>query len=844
MLLKAILSLAGIAVLAVLFLAVAGYGAYVGKLGQYTYSKPVMLQISDLDFSFLADYARGEQAEFETVGLEIKPKHLDQLQSLRDQVLQEGVISEAILKEEVPARLYYKGQAHDVKLELANMLAIHFNDPAQWPLQVEAKNNTSVADMKRFDLLPPSSGGYMTDWLADELLKERGIKSMGGDFVKVSINSKPVGVYYLQERFHKDLMESQRFGQGILFKIEEDMVVDKEDELMNNTATKGHLLILKRMWTDLQAGKLKPPQFFDLEKMGQLFAIADLMNHKHPLLRDNLSFYFNPESGRVEPVCREFTGMNNSDYGAFTSILGKPEPESQWHSTLAQDDAIRMIYDELDFKRAYLREAEILTREGFVDDLLLRNGEKVNVLLNNVYSKWPAADLPTATLPGNQRYLRFVLFPDEGEITAYFNQAGEGHLDVSLLNQQDVPLEVAYLGWRDTFLFLPEQPILLGSRAEAGNEQPRAFDFQIPSGVIWSDTLLPELKVYFNMPGLVEKRTALVFPWPYEGRRAHNGNPIVREANHTSFDFVEEVPETNVITIPKGNWTLSRDLLIPARRRFEIAAGARIDMVNHAKVICYSPVFFMGTEQDSILVHSSDQTAEGVVIISAGERSSVEHTTFDHISCPSEDGWGLSGAVVFYESPVDFNTVAFIGNQIGDDFLNVIRANFTMEKGFFKDINSDAFDCDFCTGVINNSAFINVGNDGVDVSGTKIDINHVTMNGIGDKGLSAGEGSDMTARWIEVTNAEIAITSKDRSRLVISDSKVTNSRIGITIFMKKTEYGPAFIEASGVDIQGAELPYLIEANSGFTLDGANFPPNHIDVKKILYGAEFGKASKR
>ena len=740
--------------------------------------------------------------------------------------------------------LFYQGQSHDVKVELANMLAMHFNDPAKWPLQIEARNNASVADMKRFDLLPPSTGGYMTDWLGNEILKERGIKSMGGDFVSVSINDRPVGIYYLQERFHKDLVESQRFGPGILFKIEEDMVVDKEDILMNNSATKGHLLVLKRMWTDLQAGKLKPRQFFDLEKMGQLFAVADLMNHKHPLLRDHLSFYFNPESGRVEPVCREFTGLNNSDYHAFTSILGKSGPESKWHSTLAQDAVMRMIYDELDFKRAYLREAEVLTREGFVDDLLLRNGGKVNVLLNKVYSKWPADDLPTATLPGNQRYLRFVLFPDEGEMTAYFNKAEEGYIQVSLLNQQDVPLEVAYLGWRDTFLFQPEQPILLGSRTAAGNEQPRAFHFQMPAGVIWSDTLLPELKVYFNMPGLVEKRTALVFPWPYEGRRAHNGNPIVREANHTTFDFVGEVPETNVITIPKGNWTLSRDLVIPAGRRFEIEAGARIDMVNHAKVICYSPVFFMGTEQDSILVYSSDQTAEGVVIIGAGERSSVEHTTFDHISCPSEDGWGLSGAVVFYESPVDFNTVAFIGNQIGDDFLNVIRANFTMEKGLFKDINADAFDCDFCTGAINNSAFVNVGNDGVDVSGTKIDITHVTMNGIGDKGLSAGEGSDMTARWIEVTNAEIAITSKDRSRLVISDSKVTNSRIGISIFMKKTEYGPAFIEASGVEIVGAELPYLIEANSGFTLDGAAFPPNHKDVKKILYGAEFGKASKR
>lgn len=844
LLLRAVLSLAGLAVMAVLFLAVAGYGAYIGKIGQFGYTKPVMLQISDLDFSFLADYAKGEKEAFDKVELDIKPKHLEQLQSLRDRILQEGAASEEILKEEVPASLTYQGQTHDVKIELAQMMAMHFRDPARWPFQVEARRNSSVGDMKRFDLLPPSTGGYMTDWLGYEILKERGIKSMSGEFVKLSINSKPVGVYYLQERFHKDLIQSRRFGQGILFKIEEDLVVGKENDLMSSADSKGHLLTLKRMWTDLQAGLLTVDQFFDLEKMGQLFAVADLMNHKHPLLRENLSYYFNPQTGRVEPVVREFTGLNNSDFKAFSSILEKPDPKNKWHHTLAQDATLQMICNHIDFKRAYLREAEVLTREDFVEELLMRHGEKVNVLFNSVYKNWPGNDLPAATLSGNQRYLRFVLFPDEGEIAAYFNKAGESHLDVSLLNRQDVPLEIAYLGWRDTFLFYPEQPITLESGEEGGHELPRAYRFQIPPEVVWSDSLLPELKVYFNMPGLTEKRTALVFPWAYEGRRNHNGNPIVREANHTTFDFVEEIPETNVISIPEGDWTLDRDLVIPAGRRFEVEAGARIDMVNHAKVICYSPVFFMGTEENPVEVYSSDITAEGLVFIRAGQRSAVQHTSFTDISCPTENGWGLSGAVVFYESPVDFNTVAFEGNRIGDDFLNVIRSNFTMENARFKNINADAFDCDFCTGTINNSTFVNVGNDGIDVSGSKIDITHVSMDEVEDKGLSAGEGSDMTARWVEIAGSEIAATSKDRSRLVISDSKVSNCRIGITIFMKKPEYGPAFAEATRVDIQGAELPYLIEANSGFILDKVAFPPNREDVKKILYGAEYGKASIR
>ena len=86
----------------------------------------------------------------------------------------------------------------------------------------------------------------------------------------------------------------------------------------------------------------------------------------------------------------------------------------------------------------------------------------------------------------------------------------------------------------------------------------------------------------------------------------------------------------------------------------------------------------MGTEQDS---HSGtvDQTAEGVVIIGAGERSSVEHTTL--IIFPALPRMGPSGAVVFEVNGRFQYGCLLIGNQIGDDFLNVIRANHHAEKG-------------------------------------------------------------------------------------------------------------------------------------------------------------------
>ncbi|MCO6486802.1 MAG: hypothetical protein J5I98_00225, partial [Phaeodactylibacter sp.] len=234
----------------------------------------------------------------------------------------------------------------------------------------------------------------------------------------------------------------------------------------------------------------------------------------------------------------------------------------------------------------------------------------------------------------------------------------------------------------------------------------------------------------------------------------------------------------------------------------------------------------------------------GWLVIRAGERSSLEYTTFRYLNRSKEKGWGVTGAVVFYESPVDFDAVAFVGNQDGDDFLNVIRADFTMDNTLFKDINADAFDCDFCTGTVANTTFVDVGNDGIDVSGSDIRVSHVNIVRAGDKGLSAGEGSKMTAEHITVTDSEIAFTSKDRSQLTISDSKSVNTRIGFTIYVKKSEFGPAYIQADRVTVEGAEIPYLIETNSGFVMDGTLFEANRDDVKKILYGAEFGKASVR
>ncbi|MCK5371463.1 MAG: hypothetical protein KAQ62_23035, partial [Cyclobacteriaceae bacterium] len=349
---------------------------------------------------------------------------------------------------------------------------------------------------------------------------------------------------------------------------------------------------------------------------------------------------------------------------------------------------------------------------------LMRNGDKLNAQLTKVYNDWPFYELPTHTLYENQLYMRSALFSDVNSLTAYFDKKENDHIILYLRNQQDLPLEIFHLSWRDSLLFYPEHPIILDDEVGA---QVRLGHFKIPHRQNWADSLILELKIYYNILGLESgRRSALVFPWQFEDRFEHTGSPVVKNANYNSFDFIKE-NEGNEILISAGDWTIAKDLIIPAGKRFVVEPGAKIDLINHSRIICYSPIFCQGTDEKPILIHSSDTTGQGILVIRAGKPSILSHSSFDYLSCPQEAGWQLSGAITFYESPVDISSCTFSNNQRGDDFLNIIRSDFSIDQTQFKGIIADALDCDFSKGVITNSSFVHIGNDGVDISGSVVE---------------------------------------------------------------------------------------------------------------------------
>ena len=827
-------------VIAVLSFGILLYGAQQKRMSQLTYSKSSLLKIAEFDFSPIKTLFQSSTGEFKEMDLILDGQHWPAISTYKSSNSTHIHIDST--GKEFPATLIINNHSYQVRVFVeAGDIPCGNGDLSQL-IRIYVKDNQRVEDMGQFVLVNPYSLKYLNNWLGGKLAGERDVMCLQSDFVRLKINSKKSGIYFLQEEFSDLEINYERFEEGTLFRSESEIPIltnsynglnDSQQELQS---TGGVGFSLPKEASQLE-------QIFHVEKWARLFAIADVLILPQLLLPDNVGFYHNPETEKVEPVIGKFNFRGIENPSQFISVLERSAENSKWHSILAFHPLVAQLTQFESFKRQYLAEVKEISQLEFIDDFYLRHGDHTAALLKEVFKDSAGEELPLNIWQGRRRLVHDRIFPDRTEIYAWFNGMSDHSIHLSLCSQQEMPIEVSSVSWRDSIFFLPSTSIMLQDQSRGEGEPVSSFDFKIASDFAWNDSLIPELQVDYHLSGMgADKRSVRVFPYPYSLARSKIGNPVNREANHLSFPFIIEHDTSGIITIPEGQWTLGRDLVIPSKKQFHIEPGATIDLIHNAKILSYSPVIATGQINKPITFKSSDLTGEGLTIIGAKQRSYFSHVLFEGQSRPAEDGWQLTGAVTFYESPVDFASCTFSKNQIGDDYLNIIRSDFTMDSVLFIDIVADAFDCDFCTGSVSQSAFVNIGNDGVDISGSDIDVIHVFMRQVGDKGLSAGEKSKIRARWIKIQDAEIAITSKDRSEFILADATLVNSRIGITLFQKKTEFGPAYLAAQRIDISGSEIPYLVEPDSHLEIDGKIIMANKENIKEILYGIEYGRSS--
>ena len=92
---------------------------------------------------------------------------------------------------------------------------------------------------------------------------------------------------------------------------------------------------------------------------------------------------------------------------------------------------------------------------------------------------------------------------------------------------------------------------------------------------------------------------------------------------------------------------------------------------------------------------------------------------------------------------------------------------------------------------------------------------------------------------IAIRGAYIGIAGKDLSTVNIDGGQIVDTRVGIAVFQKKSEFGAAKVTVTNLDFEQAPTPFLVETGSRLLVDGTAVAFTGDSVSVSLYPNESG-----
>ena len=240
----------------------------------------------------------------ESIAIDMKFKHLQRMEFNKDTALKKELIPTELKSIEYPAEIQFDGKSLAAKLSLYGTFLDHVNSD-KYSIRINLKNGT-IMGMQKFILMNPKVRYGLYDWFGHKLMEHEGLIALRYEFVDVSLNGEAKGVYILEEHFDKRLIENNRQRNGLILKPDDPLSIYSEKKLLLDPSKKTTVYMVKNLFKAYEQGELHPNQLFDYEKMSRFLAVIKLIGGEHGLMLGNIRLFFNPITGRLEPIGREF----------------------------------------------------------------------------------------------------------------------------------------------------------------------------------------------------------------------------------------------------------------------------------------------------------------------------------------------------------------------------------------------------------------------------------------------------------------------------------------------------------------------------------------------------------
>lgn len=748
----------------------------------------------------------------------------------------------------------------------------------KWSFRLKLKKGNTWKRLRTYSLQTPVARHGVDEWYLHKICQSQGLLTTRYGFVPTYFNNKNLGIYAWEEHFTKNLVESQDKREGPILRFFENAYWDEvrgrkagmkdislpnfeaasikpftTSKILEDTAAFNQFLIAQNLVYQYKKRTKTASEIFNLDALAKYFAICDVFLAHHSYIWHNQRFYYNPVLCKLEPILFDAYTDRPLTEGISRSMAGNYKNDAV---KLLDNQFLmkRELFNDFVFINKYIEYLELYSAPAFQQQMSDQYKSEALGYDSLIAREFPEFHLSIAEMAKNAELVSTEL-PAFMQMTEDRQEKNEKWLNVSKTEDQfTTGLDGSYAKnlvqvykqrqQGDSTLirvvnYFTDPVLLLGTGKT--NQKIREFLHPEPelSGYHYLDRIVEEFWVQrqanylFLMTGANNETIPIeIMHWPEPEGVLSPLQELLQINTFPDSQLIDKVDD-KVLHVKRGSYQLDHPVVIPKGYQLVFEAGTRIDLVNGAFIISYSPVSMKGSRNSPIVLTSSDFSSNGFTVLQAGQESFVNHVVFENLNTLDYKGWTLTGAVSFYESDVTITNSRFYRNQC-EDALNTIRSEFTVENCDFDYIFGDAFDSDFCTGLVSNTRFTNIGNDAIDFSGSQIRIADVTVNKANDKGISGGEGSTLSVENTSISNSNIGIASKDLSIVEVTNSSILDCNYGLVLLQKKPEYGPAKVIISNTSITNPVTEMLIEMGSTVKFNGKTIKGKAEKLADIFY----------
>ena len=319
-----------------------------------------------------------EKNDLKTVRIDIKFSNFQKIKAKRNQALKYGRL-ESSDDDFVNANISSASASYKCKIRLKGDLADHWSGN-KWSLRVEMKDGGLIHGMSKFSLQDPATRMDTFEWLFLKTLELEGLMAVRYDFVNLVINGKAMGIYAIEEHFSKEFIESNQKREGLIVTFDDYLIwkTQPPESLQNiildstyrsspprarnfSRNSKNPNMVQQKetafgLLRCLQEESLKASEIFSSDKLGKFLAITHLWNTEHGLGIDDINFFFDPVTCRLEPIGFDGEVGLYPHYCFFTA----GDMQESWVNFVLKDPLIAS---------SYIKNLTNFTRKNYVSSL-------------------------------------------------------------------------------------------------------------------------------------------------------------------------------------------------------------------------------------------------------------------------------------------------------------------------------------------------------------------------------------------------------------------------------------------------------------------------------------------